>query len=132
MPELPIVMVNDFLDTEVRGIFTTQYIEGDEMLLRHNMSGLKVKIVKDEKKVTAYLFSFTGGWIEIAQESISAPASFMPMSIPKPDENGEAEERDATISECREYNGFRYLKNIAILLGDNPEDMDEVRIDVDD
>ncbi|HAW33972.1 MAG TPA: hypothetical protein DCX19_05015 [Alphaproteobacteria bacterium] len=132
MPELPIVMVNDFLDTEVRGIFTTQYVEGDEMLLRHNASGLKVKIVKDEKKVAAWLFSFTNGWVEIAQEAVSAPATFMPMSIPKPDEIAEAEERDATIRECREYNGFRFLKNIAILLGDNPEDMDEVRIDVDE
>lgn len=132
MPELPIIMVNDFLDTEVRGIFTTQYIEKNEMLLVHNQSGLKLKIVKDPKKVTAFLFSFTNGWIEIQQEPVSGPVTFMPLSLPNPEEADEAEERDATIEECRKYNGFRFLKNLAILLGNAPEDMDEVAINVDE
>ena len=59
MPELPIIMINDFLDTDVRGIFTTQYIEQKEMLLLHNLTGLKVKIVKEHLAVATYLFSLT-------------------------------------------------------------------------
>ena len=51
MPELPVIMINDFLDTDVRGIFTTQYVEPQEMLLLHNLSGLKVKIVKEPPTV---------------------------------------------------------------------------------
>ncbi len=65
MPELPVIMITDFLDTDVRGIFTTQYVEPHEMLLLHNLSGLKVKIVKEPPTVATYLFSLTNGWLEI-------------------------------------------------------------------
>ena len=53
------LIVNDFLDTQVNGIFTTQYIEQTEMLLKHNLSGARVKIVKEQNSVATFLFSMT-------------------------------------------------------------------------
>ena len=126
MPEYPRIMINDFLDTDVRGVFTTQYIEPQEMLLVHNLSGAKVKIVKEPTAVRTFLFSMTNGWLEIQHEQVSGPIGFIPMTLPKPDEEIEAEKREASIEEYRKYNGLRYLKNLAILLGENPEDMDSV------
>ena len=126
MPEYPIIMINDFLDTDVRGIFTTQYVEPQEMLLLHNLSGLKVKIVKEPLSIATYLFSVTNGWLEIQRESVTGPVTFIPMMLPKADEKEEAAARDATLEEYRKYNGLRYLKNLAILLGDKPEDVDKV------
>ena len=129
MPEYPIIMVNDFLDTDVRGIFTTQYIEPDEMLLLHNLSGLKVKIVKEEKSVVTYLFSTINGWLEIQRETVTAPITFIPMMLPKEGEETEAAAREASVEEYRKYNGLRYLKNLAILLGENPENMDSIALE---
>ena len=129
MPEYPIVMINDFLDTELRGVFTTQYVEPEEMLLLHNKSGLKVKITKETSSVATYLFSLTNGWLEIQREHVSGPITFIPMMLPKMDEEIEAAKRDASVQEYRKYNGLRYLKNLAILLGESPESMDPVRLE---
>ena len=130
MPELPVIMINDFLDTEVRGIFTTQYVEPQEMLLLHNLTGLKVKIIKEKQSIATYLFSLTTGWVEIQREAVSADVSFFPMMLPKEDEVVEAAKREASVEEYRKYNGLRYLKNLAILLGENPENMDSVLLEL--
>lgn len=129
MPEYPIIMINDFLDTDVRGIFTTQYVEPQEMLLLHNLSGLKVKIVKGPSSIATYLFSVTNGWLEIQREEVTGPVTFIPMMLPKADEEKEASAREASVEEYRKYNGLRYLKNLAILLGENPEDMDSISLE---
>ena len=129
MPEYPIIMINDFLDTDVRGIFTTQYVEPQEMLLLHNLSGLKVKIVKEPSSIATYLFSVTNGWLEIQREAVTGPVTFIPMMLPKVDEREEAAAHDASIEEYRKYNGLRYLKNLAILLGDKPENMDSISLE---
>ena len=127
MPELPVVMVNDFLDTEIKGIFTTQYVEPDEMLLVHNLTGLKVKIVKKNSSVVTYLFSLTNGWIEIQSEKVSCDAvHLISMMLPKEKEKEEAIKREASIEEYRKYCGLKYMKNLAILLGESPEKMDRV------
>ena len=130
MPEYPLIMINDFLDTDIRGIFTTQYVEPEEMLLLHNLSESKVKIVKEPSAVATYLFSFTNGWLEIQRERVSAPVTFIPMMLPKADEEIEAAKREASVEEYRKYNGLRYLKNLAILLGENPEEMDSVMLEL--
>lgn len=130
MPEYPIIMINDFLDTDVRGIFTTQYVEPQEMLLLHNLSGLKVKIVKEPPTVATYLFSVTNGWLEVQREPVSGPVNFIPMMLSKADEEHEAAAREASVEEYRKYNGLRYLKNLAILLGENPEDMDSIMLEL--
>lgn len=129
MPELPVIMINDFLDTDVRGIFTTQYIEPGEMLLVHNLSGLKVKIVKEPPAIATYLFSLTNGWLEIQREPVSGAVTFFPMMLPKADETVEAAKREASVEEYRKYNGLRYLKNLAILLGEDPESLDSVALE---
>lgn len=129
MPEYPIIMVNDFLDTDVRGIFTTQYVEPDEMLLLHNLSGLKVKIIKEPSAVATYLFSVTNGWLEIQRETVTGPITFIPMMLPKEGEETAAAAREASVEEYRKYNGLRYLKNLAILLGENPENMDSISLE---
>lgn len=129
MPEYPIIMINDFLDTELRGIFTTQYVEPEEMLLLHNRTGLKVKIVKEPSSVATFLFSLTNGWLEIQREHVSGPITLIPLMLPKIDEEIEAAKRDASIEEYRKYNGLRYLKNLAILLGESPEAMDVIRLE---
>ena len=129
MPELPVIMINDFLDTDVRGIFTTQYIEPGEMLLVHNLSGLKVKIVKEPPAISTYLFALTNGWLEIQREPVSGAVTFFPMMLPKADETVEAAKREASVEEYRKYNGLRYLKNPAILLGEDPESLDSVALE---
>ncbi len=129
MPELPIIMINDFLDTDIRGIFTTQYVEPQEMLLVHNLSGVKVKIVKEPKSIATYLFSLTNGWLEIQREQVSADVTFFPMMLPKQDEEIEAAKREASVEEYRKYNGLRYLKNLAILLGEDPESLDSIALE---
>ena len=129
MPELPIIMINDFLDTDIRGIFTTQYVEAQEMLLKHNRSGIRVKIVKEPPTIVTYMFSVTNGWLEIQREAVSGPVTFFPMMLPKSDETAEAAKRDASIEEYRKYNGLRYLKNLAILLGEDPESLDSVALE---
>ena len=129
MPELPVIMITDFLDTDVRGIFTTQYVEPHEMLLLHNLSGLKVKIVKEPPTVATYLFSLTNGWLDIQREPVSGTVTFFPMMRPKADEAVEAAKREASIEEYRKYNGLRYLKNLAILLGEEPESLDSVALE---
>ncbi|MBO4521375.1 MAG: hypothetical protein J5787_09240 [Alphaproteobacteria bacterium] len=130
MPEYPLIMINDFLDTEVRGVFTTQYVEPNEMLLLHNLSGLKVKIVKEPPTIATYLFSFTNGWVEVQREHVSGQVTFIPMMLPKIEEEIEAAKREASVEEYRKYNGLRYLKNLAILLGENPEEMDSVMLEL--
>lgn len=129
MPELPVIMINDFLDTDVRGIFTTQYVESQEMLLLHNLSGLKVKIVKEPASIATYLFSLTNGWLEIQREPVSGAVVFFPMMLPKSDEAVEAAKREASVEEYRKYNGLRYLKNLAILLGEDPESLDSIALE---
>lgn len=129
MPELPVIMINDFLDTDVRGIFTTQYVEPGEMLLVHNLSGLKVKIVKEPPAIATYLFSLTNGWLEIQREPVSGAVTFFPMMLPKADETVEAAKREASVEEYRKYNGLRYLKNLAILLGEDPESLNSVALE---
>lgn len=129
MPELPVIMINDFLDTDVRGIFTTQYVEPGEMLLVHNLSGLKVKIVKEPPAIATYLFSLANGWLEIQREPVSGAVTFFPMMLPKADETVEAAKREASVEEYRKYNGLRYLKNLAILLGEDPESLDSVALE---
>lgn len=129
MPELPVIMINDFLDTDVRGIFTTQYVEPGEMLLVHNLSGLKVKIVKEPPAIATYLFSLTNGWLEIQREPVSGAVTFFPMMLPKADETVEAAKREASVEEYRKCNGLRYLKNLAILLGEDPESLDSVALE---
>lgn len=129
MPEYPIIMINDFLDTEVRGIFTTQYVEPDEMLLLHNLSGLKVKIKKEPSAIATYLFSVTNGWLEIQREEVSGPITFIPMTLPKKGEEADAAVHEVSVEEYRKYNGLRYLKNLAILLGESPEAMDDVTLE---
>ncbi len=126
MPEFPVVMINDFLDTDLRGIFTTQYVESEEMLLLHNRSGLKVKFVKEPSSIATYLFSPTNGWLEIQREKVTGPVTFIPLMLPKPDEEIEAVKRDSSVEEYRKFNGLRYLKNLAILLGEKPEAMDVI------
>lgn len=120
------LIVNDFLDTQVNGIFTTQYIEQTEMLLRHNLSGARVKIVKEQNSVATFLFSMTNGWLKIQCEEVSGDVSFVPLMLPKTNEEVEALEFESTIEEYRKYNGLRYLKNLAILLGEDPANLDEV------
>ena len=129
MPEFPIVMVNDFLDTDLRGIFTTQYVESEEMLLLHNRSGLKVKFVKEPSSIATYLFSPTNGWLEIQREKVSGPVTFIPMTLPKADDEIEAGKRASSVEEYRKYNGLKYLKNLAILLGEKPEEMDSIEFE---
>lgn len=129
MPEYPIIMINDFLDTDLRGVFTTQYVEPEEMLLQHNRSGVKVKFVKENSSIATYMFSLTNGWLEIQRERVSGPVTFIPMMLPKPDEEIEAAKRDCSVEEFRKYNGLRYLKNLAILLGETPEAMDRIGLE---
>lgn len=129
MPEYPIIMINDFLDTELRGVFTTQYVEPEEMLLLHNRSGLKVKIVKEPSAIATYLFSITNGWLEIQRETASGPVNFIPMKLPKADEELLAAKKDSSVEDIRLYNGLRYLKNLAILLGESPEAMDSIHLE---
>ena len=97
------------------------------MLLVHNLTGLKVKIVKKNSSVVTYLFSLTNGWIEIQSEKVSCDAvHLIPMMLPKENEKEEAIKREASIEEYRKYCGLKYMKNLAILLGESPEKMDRV------
>ena len=68
----------------------------------------------------------TNGWLEIQREDVSGDVSFVPLMLPKADEEVEALEFESTIEEYRKYNGLRYLKNLAILLGEDPANLDEV------
>ena len=99
------------------------------MLLKHNRSGIRVKIVKEPPTIVTYMFSVTNGWLEIQREAVSGPVTFFPMMLPKSDETAEAAKRDASIEEYRKYNGLRYLKNLAILLGEDPESLDSVALE---
>lgn len=123
------IMIGDFLDPDISGIFTTQYSEENELLLKHNKSEIKVKIVKEPDFLTSYMFSFINGWVEVLHETISGPVEFFPMMVPKSNEEEEAAKRDATVEEYRKYNGLRYLKNLAIILGESPEDLDAVTLE---
>jgi len=76
------------------------------------------------------LFSLTNGWLKIQQEQVSGPVTFIPMMLPKIDEEIEAAKREASVEEYRKYNGLRYLKNLAILLGEDPEEMDAIRLEL--
>ena len=51
------------------------------------------------------------------------------MMLPKADETVEAAKREASVEEYRKYNGLRYLKNLAILLGEDPESLDGVALE---
>lgn len=125
----PELIVSDFLDPDTVGVFTTQYSEPNELLLLHNKSGIKVRLVKEPGCLTAYMFSFTNGWLEILKEEVSGPVVFFPMMLPKSNEKEEAAKREATVEEFRKYNGLRYLKNLAIILGESPEDLDAVALE---
>ena len=51
---------------------------------------------------------------------------FMVINMPKQDEEIEAAKREASVEEYRKYNGLRDLKNLAILLGEDPESLDSI------
>lgn len=130
MPDIfPELIISDFLDTDTVGVFTTQYSEPNELLLLHNKSGIKVKLVKEPLCLVAYMFSFTNGWVEVLKEEVSGPVVFFPMMLPKPSEKEEAAKREASVEEFRKYNGLRFLKNLAIILGESPEDLDAVALE---
>ena len=89
----------------------------------------EVKIVKEPPTIATYLFSLTNGWLEIQREPVSGAVTFFPMMLPKADEAVEAAKREASIEEYRKYNGLRYLKNLAILLGESPESLDSIGLE---
>ena len=86
------IMLNDFLDSSVHGIFTTLCGEKNEMIIIHNKSQIRVKLLR--------------GYHTLVAEA--------------------AAEMESSLEDYRKFAGLLFLKKLAIVLGESPEDLDNI------
>lgn len=119
-------MLNDFLDSSVHGIFTTLCGEKNEMIIIHNKSQIRVKLLRGYHTLVAEMFTEEHGWIEIQNKKSVKILDFSPLTLAHPLDAEAAAEMESSLEDYRKFAGLLFLKKLAIVLGENPEDLDNI------
>ena len=120
------VMLNDFMDESVHGIFTTLCGEKNEMIILHNKSQTRIKLLRGYHTLIAEMFTKEHGWIEIQNKKSVKILDFSPLTLAHPLDAEAAAEMESSLEDYRKFAGLLFLKKLAIVLGESPEDLDEV------
>lgn len=120
------IMLNDFLDASVHGIFTTLCGEKNEMIIIHNKSQIRVKLLRGYHTLVAEMFTKEHGWIEIQNKKSVKILDFSPLTLAHPLDAEAAAEMESSLEDYRKFAGLLFLKKLAIVLGENPEDLDNI------
>ena len=120
------IMLNDFLDSSVHGIFTTLCGEKNEMIIIHNKSQIRVKLLRGYHTLVAEMFTKEHGWIEIQNKKSVKILDFSPLTLAHPLDAEAAAEMESSLEDYRKFAGLLFLKKLAIVLGESPEDLDNV------
>ncbi|MBS6473701.1 MAG: hypothetical protein KH347_05550 [Acetobacter sp.] len=120
------IMLNDFLDSSVHGIFTTLCGEKNEMIIIHNKSQIRVKLLRGYHTLVAEMFTEEHGWIEIQNKKSVKILDFSPLTLAHPLDAEAAAEMESSLEDYRKFAGLLFLKKLAIVLGENPEDLDNI------
>lgn len=120
------IMLNDFLDSSVHGIFTTLCGEKNEMIIIHNKSQIRVKLLRGYHTLVAEMFTKEHGWIEIQNKKSVKILDFSPLTLAHPLDAEAAAEMESSLEDYRKFAGLLFLKKLAIVLGESPEDLDNI------
>lgn len=120
------VMLNDFLDSSVHGIFTTLCGEKNEMIIIHNKSQIRIKLLRGYHTLVAEMFTKEHGWIEIQNKKSVKILDFSPLTLAHPLDAEAAAEMESSLEDYRKFAGLLFLKKLAIVLGESPEDLDNI------
>lgn len=120
------IMLNDFLDSSVHGIFTTLCGEKNEMIIIHNKSQIRIKLLRGYHTLVAEMFTEEHGWIEIQNKKSVKILDFSPLTLAHPLDAEAAAEMESSLEDYRKFAGLLFLKKLAIVLGKNPEDLDNI------
>lgn len=120
------IMLNDFLDSSVHGIFTTLCGEKNEMIIIHNKSQIRIKLLRGYHTLVAEMFTEEHGWIEIQNKKSVKILDFSPLTLAHPLDAEAAAEMESSLEDYRKFAGLLFLKKLAIVLGENPEDLDNI------
>ena len=120
------IMLSDFLDTSVHGVFTTLCGEKNEMIIIHNKSQIRVKLLRGYHTLIAEMFTKEHGWIEIQNKKSVKILDFSPLTLAHPLDAEAAAEMESSLEDYRKFAGLLFLKKLAIVLGENPEDLDNI------
>ena len=120
------IMLNDFLDSSVHGIFTTLCGEKNEMIIIHNKSQIRIKLLRGYHTLVAEMFTKEHGWIEIQNKKSVKILDFSPLTLAHPLDAEAAAEMESSLEDYRKFAGLLFLKKLAIVLGENPEDLDNI------
>lgn len=120
------IMLSDFLDTSVHGVFTTLCGEKNEMIILHNKTQTRVKLLRGYHTLIAEMFTKEHGWIEIQNKKSVKILDFSPLTLAHPLDAEAAAEMESSLEDYRKFAGLLFLKKLAIVLGESPEDLDNV------
>lgn len=120
------IMLNDFLDSSVHGIFTTLCGEKNEMIIIHNKSQIRIKLLRGYHTLVAEMFTKEHGWIEIQNKKSVKILDFSPLTLAHPLDAEAAAEMESSLEDYRKFAGLLFLKKLAIVLGESPEDLDNI------
>ena len=120
------IMLNDFLDSSVHGIFTTLCGEKNEMIIIHNKSQIRIKLLRGYHTLIAEMFTKEHGWIEIQNKKSVKILDFSPLTLAHPLDAEAAAEMESSLEDYRKFAGLLFLKKLAIVLGESPEDLDNI------
>ena len=120
------IMLSDFLDTSVHGVFTTLCGEKNEMIILHNKTQTRIKLLRGYHTLIAEMFTKEHGWIEIQNKKSVKILDFSPLTLAHPLDAEAATGMESSLEDYRKFAGLLFLKKLAIVLGESPEDLDNV------
>ncbi|MCQ2913576.1 MAG: hypothetical protein MJ247_00050 [Alphaproteobacteria bacterium] len=123
---MQLVMVKDFLDTEINGVFTTLCVEGNECIMLHNSTKTRVRLLAMDQQIIAQLFTLQHGWIEVENMLVMGVPNLVPLQLAMPNDVKNAMEKECSVAEFQRFTGFLFLKKLAVILGENPELLDVI------
>ena len=122
---LPRVMVSDFTETDINSAFKTLCIEEDA-ILHHCSTDTRVRMFVENNVLIAQKMTDVG-WVEVNHKTIKKVYSYVPLQIEMDDDVEHAKEMEASIDEIQLFTGFLFMKKLAIILGELPGVMDEIK-----
>ncbi|MCQ2966512.1 MAG: hypothetical protein MJ250_07245 [Alphaproteobacteria bacterium] len=122
---LPRVMVSDFTETDTNSAFKTLCIEEDA-ILHHCSTDTRVRLFIENNVLIAQKMTDIG-WVEVNHKTVKQVFSYVPLKIALDNDEERAKEMDAPVDEIQLFTGFLFMKKVAIILGETPNMMDDIK-----
>lgn len=118
-------MVSDFTETDINSAFKTLCIEEDA-ILHHCSTDTRVRMYVDGNVLIAQKMTDVG-WVEVNHKIVKKVYSYVPLKIELDTDEERAREMDAPVDEIQLFTGFLFMKKVAIILGEIPNMMDDIK-----